>query len=87
MTFDFVSDPKFKELLRRDYQELKNCMDVKAAKSVLVLSGSIIEALLIEFFLQFQPKGYTPKSIHGLTFEQLLDLAESEKLLTKREKN
>lgn len=87
MTFEFVADPKFKELLQRDYKELKACLKIPATKSVLVLSGSIIEAMLIEYFLQFMPAGQTAASIYKLTFEQLLDLAESQGLLTKREKN
>lgn len=87
MTFEFISDKKFQELLERDYQELESCINVKATKSVLVLSGSIIEALLIEFFLQFLPTGFTREKIFRLTFQDLLDLAEKEALLTQREKN
>ncbi len=87
MTFEFISDKKFQELLERDYQELESCISVKATKSVLVLSGSIIEALLIEFFLQFLPTGFTREKIFKLTFQELLDLAEKETLLTQREKN
>lgn len=87
MTFEFISDKKFQELLERDYQELENCLSVKATKSVLVLSGSIIEALLIEYFLQFLPTEYTREKIFKQTFQELLDLAEKETLLTQREKN
>jgi|GEM_PF-1413977 len=87
MTFEFVADPRFKELLLRDYKELKDCLEVGAAKSTLVLSGSIIEAMLIEYFLQFMPTGQTAVGIYKLTFEQLLNLAEAQDLLTKREKN
>jgi hypothetical protein len=87
MTFEFISDKKFQELLERDYLELENCINVKATKSVLVLSGSIIEALLIEYFLQFLPVGFTQEKIFKLTFQELLDLAEKEALLTQREKN
>lgn len=87
MTFEFISDKKFQELLERDYQELESCIRVKATKSVLVLSGSIIEALLIEFFLQFLPTHFTREKIFKLTFQDLLDLAEKETLLTQREKN
>lgn len=87
MTFEFISDKKFQELLERDYTELENCLSIKATKSVLVLSGSIIEAILIEYFLQFLPTGFTKEKIFKLTFQELLDLAEKETLLTQRERN
>ncbi|MDR6560031.1 MULTISPECIES: hypothetical protein [unclassified Arcicella] len=87
MIFEFISDKNFKELLERDFQELETCLSVKATKSVLVLSGSIIEALLIEYFLQFLPTAYTREKIFKLTFQELLDLSEKEILLTPREKN
>ncbi|UYQ92195.1 hypothetical protein MKQ68_19085 [Chitinophaga horti] len=87
MTFDFVADNQFRELLQRDYKELKACQSVGAAKSVLVLAGSIVEALIIEYFLQFLPEGFSAARINRLSFEDLLNLAETQNLLTKRQKN
>jgi len=86
MNFDFVTDSRFKELLLRDYQELKVCLDNKSSKAVLILSGSIIEASLVEYFLQNIPTGKTEADFLKMTLGPLIDLAETEGLLTSTEK-
>ncbi len=86
MNFDFVTDSRFKELLLRDYQELKVCLDNKSSKAVLILSGSIIEASLVEYFLQNIPAGKTEADLLKMTLGPLIDLAETEGLLTGTEK-
>ena len=85
--FEFIGDKGFQEILTRDYKELKACMEVKATKSVLVLSGSIIEAILTEYFLQFHPPGLSEAQILRLTMNNLIDLAVQEKVITDKEKN
>lgn len=57
--FNFVADQQYRTLLIRDFVELKNCVDNQATKSVLILSGSIIETLLLEFFTHNLPSGIT----------------------------
>lgn len=86
MNFDFVTDSRFKDLLLRDYQELKVCLDNKSSKAVLILSGSIIEASLVEYFLQNIPTGKTEADLLKMTLGPLIDLAEAEGLLTSTEK-
>lgn len=46
--FDFITDEQFRASLESDYRELKLCLEAGAWKSVHVLAGSIIEAVLIE---------------------------------------
>jgi hypothetical protein len=87
MNFDFISDKKFRELLIRDFQELKNCIESKSVKSVLVLSGSIIEAVLTEFFIQFPPNGKTEQQILSSTLNNLIDWAAQEGVISEKEKN
>lgn len=86
MNFDFVTDSRFKDLLLRDYQELKVCLDNKSSKAVLILSGSIIEASLVEYFLQNLPAGKTEADLLKMTLGPLIDLAETQGLLTSTEK-
>lgn len=86
MNFDFVTDIRFRDLLLRDYQELKVCLENKSSKAVLILSGSIIEASLVEYFLQNLPAGKTEADLLKMTLGPLIDLAEIEGLLTNTEK-
>ncbi|MCG8838984.1 DUF4145 domain-containing protein [Tenacibaculum dicentrarchi] len=87
MNFDFISDKNFRELLIRDYQELKNCIESKSIKSVLVLSGSIIEAVLTEYFIQFPPNGKTEPQILSSTLNNLIEWAVQEGVISEKEKN
>jgi len=47
-TFNFIEDVNFKKILVRDFLELEVCKNRNLSKSVLVLCGSIIEALLMD---------------------------------------
>lgn len=87
MNFDFISDKNFRELLIRDYQELKNCVETKSTKSVLVLSGSIIEAVLTEYFIQFPPDGKNEAQILTSTLNNLVEWAVQEGVISEKEKN
>jgi len=47
--FDFISDNRLRIILERDYTELNRCFESGCYKSVLILSGSLIEAIIMEF--------------------------------------
>jgi adenylate kinase family enzyme len=49
--FAFITSEDFRESLESDYAELKACVDAKAWKSVHVLSGSILEAILVDYLI------------------------------------
>jgi hypothetical protein len=87
MEFEYVSDESFQDILRRDFLELKKCQESKSSKSILVLSGSILEALLTDYFCENLPTGQTEDSILQLTLSSLLDLAETSGIINKSEKN
>lgn len=87
MEFEFISDDSFQDILKRDFQELYKCRETKSSKSVLILSGSILEALLTDYFQENLPAGYTTKTILETTLSTLLDLAEAEKIISKSEKS
>ncbi|MCU7550888.1 hypothetical protein OCK74_17340 [Chitinophagaceae bacterium LB-8] len=87
MQFEFVSDETFQTILERDYDELQRCLGSKAAKSVLILAGSIVEALLSDYFIENLPAGHTQATILNLALSNLLDLAENEGLISRSDKN
>ena len=87
MKFDFITDGKFRIILERDYEELTQCIDSKSSKSVLILSGSIIEAILTDYFLNFLPEGFNKKKILNLALYDLIELAKENGLITQSTKD
>lgn len=71
--FKFIADEQYRELLKRDFIELRNCLENKASKSVLILSGSIIETILLEFFSHNLPKGVTKTQLLKKNLGDLID--------------
>lgn len=51
LNFDFITGDDFRASLEADYRELVVCMEASAWKSVLVLAGSIVETLLIDYLV------------------------------------
>lgn len=87
MQFEFVNDETFQIILERDYEEVQKCLETKSSKSILVLSGSIVEALLSDYFIDNLPFGQTQATILSATLFELLDFAEAARIITKSEKN
>ncbi|MCF6348314.1 MAG: hypothetical protein L3J20_08455 [Flavobacteriaceae bacterium] len=87
MKFDFITDEKFRDILERDFEELTKCLESECSKSVLILSGSIIEAILSDYFSSFPPEGKTKKKILSFDLYQLIELAEGNKLISKSTKD
>lgn len=54
--FSFVLDERFREIVGRDYEELKrNAYPSKSWKSTVILSGSILEAVLYDRLARDEP--------------------------------
>jgi hypothetical protein len=85
--FDFISDEKFKILLNRDILELKICLENKATKSALIMSGSIIEAILLEYFTHNPPAGMNKNQILKLALSDLIDKAFDVNLISSTAKD
>ena len=85
--FSFVADERFRELLHRDFDELEICLEHKANKSVLILSGSIIETVLLEYFVHHNITTKSRNQILKLTLAELIDEAVSTKLLSAKTKD
>jgi len=84
MKFEFINDIKFKDILLRDYEELVKCHEVKATKSVLILCGSIIEAILTEYFIDSLPSGIKKEDVLKMTLGKLLETAEKEGVISSK---
>jgi hypothetical protein len=84
--FEFIADEQYRSLLKRDFIELQNCVENKASKSVLILSGSIIETILLEFFSHNLPNGVTKAQLLRKNLGDLIDNAESINLISQRSK-
>lgn len=50
-SFDFVADDEFRRVLESDKREMRRCAETEAWKAVHVLSGSIIEAVLLDYLV------------------------------------
>lgn len=84
--FEFIADIRFRNLLIRDFKELQNCFDNKAAKSVLILSGSIIETVLLEFFSHNLPEGKNQNQLLKMDLFALINEAEATGLISSKSK-
>ncbi|MCD4795512.1 MAG: hypothetical protein K8R54_19940 [Bacteroidales bacterium] len=87
MIFDFINDEKFRNILERDFEELNKCIESKSSKSVLILSGSIIEAVLTEYFINFPIDGLTKKKILEKDLYSLIELAFEQKFISQSAKD
>ena len=85
--FDFIADPKFKSLLVRDFAELQVCINNEVTKSSLILSGSIIEAILLEFFTHNLPEGISSGKLLKMSLTELINEAEKIKLISQKSKD
>lgn len=62
--FNFISDDLFRHNLESDFTELEKALSGMLNKSVLILAGSIVEAILIDYLISLE--------IDGLSKEKLL---------------
>lgn len=69
--FDFIGDSGFRASLTADYLELEKCHGAGAWKAVHVLSGSVVEAVLVEYLVATK---YVPASGKDVLRLQLGDL-------------
>jgi hypothetical protein len=64
--FSCISDPALRKVLERDYAEIQRAFNAQCWKSVLILSGGAIEAVLLNLLLQNQSAAQAaPKAPKG----------------------
>lgn len=82
--FDFISGEGFRASLESDYHELLTAMEYKAWKTVHVLSGSIIEAVLVDYLVTIDYKNKSSKDPLEMTLGELIAACKKEGILTQR---
>lgn len=50
----YISDDVLRQMIERDRRELSGCLQNGLYKSTILLAGSVIEAVLVDYFLAFQ---------------------------------
>lgn len=84
--FNFISDDQLRIVVERDKKELDSCLKNQLCKSTLLLAGSIIETILVDYFLAFGKTGSTPAQILNSDLATLVSWAESDGLISSRTK-
>ncbi|MBK7871744.1 MAG: DUF4145 domain-containing protein [Saprospiraceae bacterium] len=82
-----VSNIEYREILLRDYSELRKCFENNLYKSTIVLSGSILEAVLIEYYVSTGNSEKEANEVTKLKLFQLIDKAANDNLISERAKN
>jgi len=81
-TFDFISTDEFRASLEKDGEELIACLRAGAWKAALVIAGSLIQAILVEYLLA-SDKGSEDELV-SLSFSDLLERCKAERVLSPR---
>lgn len=84
MKFDFIAADDFRVSLDADYRELRACIDAGAWKAALVIAGSIVEALLVDYLIASayqEKKGTDPLT---MTLNDIVAACRSEGILSSR---
>jgi len=87
MKFDFIFDQDFRNILERDFEELNKCVENGCTKSVLLLSGSIIEAILTDYFINFPTNDLNQKKVLSMGLFGLIEKASEVNLISQSTKN
>jgi hypothetical protein len=82
-SFDFVSDDVLRRIIERDKKELDDALSSNLHKSTTLLAGSLIEAILVDYFLVFETSHAKDVILHA-SLGQLMDWALEEKLISQR---
>lgn len=82
--FDFVTTPQFRAALEADYKELKTTFDSLAWKSVQVLAGCIVEAVLIDYLQSTTHSNRPRKDPLKLDLAEAITICKSEGAISDR---
>lgn len=85
--FSFIFDDEFREIFIADYIEMNSCAEAKAWKSVMIMSGSIIEALLIDSLVNSNIKEYPKSKLLKIDLNKAITLCSENGILSDKAKN
>lgn len=84
LTFDFITQAPFRQSLDADLAEMHHCLGANAHKSVHVIAGSIVEALLIDYLIETNAAAKAGKDPLKLDLAQAVDLCRKEGIISDR---
>jgi hypothetical protein len=84
--FRFITDEQLGITVERDKKELDACLSQQLSKSAMLLAGSLIEAILVDYFLAFPRAGQTAATTLNAHLAQLIEWAEQDGLISPRTK-
>ena len=79
-SFDYITIKEFRESLEADYADMRRCADIQAWKSVQVLAGSIIEALLVDYLTSTKNLARPGKDLLKMDLAEVITICRSEKV-------
>ncbi len=84
LDLSFVRDESLRLILERDWEEIGKCTEAGSHKAVLVLAGSVIEAILVDYMLANPPSSAnapTVAQILKMELGPLIQLAQQEQIV------
>src|SRR5450759_691585 len=82
--FDFINGEDFRLSLEADHRELSSAMQAKAWKTVHVLAGSIIEAVLIDYLVASEYQKKSSSDPLKMTLAEAIYACRQEKVLSEK---
>lgn len=82
--FDFIADERFRESLERDHVEVATANQGEAWKTVHVLVGSIVEALLVDYLLSIDYQKKSGTDLLKMDLSTLIATCEKEGALSPK---
>lgn len=77
--FSFLNDSKIKDIVERDYKELQELATNNTTKSIIIVSGGILESLLIDALVFAKELDFNTACQKRLV--DLINLARSKKII------
>lgn len=87
--FPFISDNELRKILERDYSEIQRAFVAQSWKSVIIMCGSAIEAILLNLLKQDEKKAKSSKkaseekNLEKWSLNNLIEVAVDLKLVTE----
>jgi hypothetical protein len=81
-SFDFITDEDFKTSLEKDFKEMSLCIQTGAYKAAVVIAGSIIEAILIDYVIA--ENVLEREDALKLDFGRVLTLCKDKKIISEK---
>ncbi len=81
-SFDFITDEDFRTSLEKDFKEMNLCVQTGAYKAAVVIAGSIIESVLIDYVIV--ETILTREEALRLDFGKVLSLCKDKKIISEK---